>query len=299
MKRQLSTRRPRPAISGVKGDIELYSFGQVMDTLLPLDVCLVGRSAWSPGEHYERAGMFQWGVELVTGGRGILTAREQTYDLLPGDVFFFRPYEHVSYATAPGAHGWQKVFLDFFPGSVAGIMQQLGLAERTHMRITPAHLPRIRSIFMRILALARANRPTCRTALSVTAYRLLLMLSHEARDPAHRDAPPEAVVRVMNYVDRHPAHRLNIAQLAQIAGCSVRHLNRLFHRLCGMSSHEWIERNKVQRACLLLTQRADTIGAIARDLGYHDPLHFCKVFKRITGQSPRAFRTQMMEQRHE
>lgn len=298
MKQHISARRPRPVIRGLKGDLELYAFSHFMDTLLPLDVCLVGRSSWSPGEHFERTGMFQWGVELVTGGHGILTAREQTYDLLPGDVFFFRPYEHVSYATAPGARGWQKLFVDFFPGNVFVIMQQLGLAERTHLRITPPRLPRIRSLFMRLLAIARANRPACRNALSVAAYQLLLALSREVLAPAHRDAAPGAVVRVMNYADQHPAHRLNIAQLAHIAGCSVRHLNRLFHRFCGMSSHEWIERNKVQRACILLTQRTETIGAIARELGYADPLYFSKVFRRVTGQSPRAFRTQLVETRH-
>lgn len=298
MKQQLATRRPRPTISGLTGDLELYAFSHVMDTLLPLDVYLVGRSAWSPGEHFERAGMFQWGVELVTGGRGVLTARGQTRDLLPGDVFFFQPYEHVSYATAPGAHSWQKVFVDFFPGNVAVIMRQLGLAELSHLRLSPQRLPRVRALFRRMLAIARANRPGCRITLSVRAYQLLLALSHEAFAPAHRTELPHALVRVMNYVDLHPAHRLNSTQLAHIAGCSVRHLNRHFHRVCGMSSHEWIERNKVQRACLLLTQRADTIGAIARDVGYRDPLHFCKVFKRITGQSPRAFRTQLMPPRH-
>jgi len=293
MKVPAPPRTHRPVIKAIQGDVEIYTFGQAMDTLLPLDVCLVGRSAWAPGEHFERAGMCEWGVELVTGGSGTLTARGHTYELLPGDVFFFRPYEHVAYATTPGARGWHKVFLDFFPGNVSVIMRQLGLAELSHLRVSAPRLPRIRALFMRALALARGNRAGCRTALSVEAYKLLLALSHEALDPAHRDVTPEAVVRVMTYVEQHPAHRLSPTQLAQIAGCSVRQLNRHFNRLCGMSSHAWIERSKVQRACILLTQRTDTIGSVARELGYADPLHFSKVFKRITGRSPRAFRTHL------
>ncbi len=293
--RRCSRRPAAPPAYGLAGDVEIYTFGSKMDIHLPLDVCMAGRSSWSPGEHFERSAMFEWGVELVLGGSGVMTARGKTCELHPGDVFFFRPYEHVTYATAPRARGWQKVFLDFFPGNVAVIMQQLGLAERTYVRVSPQRLPRIRALFMRALKLARTQPRHFRSSLSTLAYQLLLALSHEALDPAHRDATPDNVVRVMTYVEQHPAHRLNIAQLAHIAGCSVRHLNRLFGRLCGMSSHAWIERTKVQRACILLTHRGDSISAIARELGYRDPLHFCKVFKRVTGQTPRGFRSQLIE----
>lgn len=294
MKTCAIVQRPRRIPSYVEGDLELYSFGPVTDTLLPLDVCLVGRSAWAPGEHFERAGMFEWGVELVTEGRGFLTTRGRTYDLLPGDVFFFRPYEHVRYATAPGASGWKKVFLDFFPGGVALIMHQLGLAETSHLRVSPERLPRVRALFERILRLARTRRPGCRVAISCAAYQLLLALSHEVLEPRHREVTPAPVLRVMTYVEQHCDQPLNSAALARIAQCSVRQLNRYFNRVLGMSSHAWVEHAKIQRACLLLTHRPDPITVIARQLGYHDPLYFCKVFKRVTGQSPRAFRRQLI-----
>ncbi|MCX7847784.1 MAG: AraC family transcriptional regulator [bacterium] len=287
--------QPRRVLSYVKGDVELYSFGRLMDTLLPLDVCLVGRSVWSPGEHFERAGMFEWGVELVTSGCGVLTARGRTYELCPGDVFFFRPYEHVSYATAPHAHRWEKIFIDFFPGGVSLLMHQLGLAETTFLRLSTARLPRARSLFHRCLTLARARRPGCRSALSLTAYQLLLLLSHEVLAPTHREPIPDPVARVISYIEQHPERDLSAPQLSSIAGCSVRQLNRFFHRITGMSSHTWIEHAKMQRACLLLTHRADPISVISRQLGYHDPLYFSKVFKRITGRSPRDFRKFLVE----
>ncbi len=108
-----------------------------------------------------------------------------------------------------------------------------------------------------------------------------------------RTETPHASRRVLATVERMK-HRLDdaldVVQLATHADLSVSHYAALFRRLTGSSPKVYFDRLRLERAAQLLLTSEQTIGAIARQVGYDDPLHFSRRFKAVRGIAPSAYR---------
>lgn len=63
--------------------------------------------------------------------------------------------------------------------------------------------------------------------------------------------------------------------------------------MIGMSHLQYINRKKIDRAELLLITGDQPIKEIAYDLGYNDHSYFIRLFKKITGITPMAYRKNM------
>lgn len=89
---------------------------------------------------------------------------------------------------------------------------------------------------------------------------------------------------------RNLAARTTLPDLARAAGLSVPHFSVLFRRATGFPPMEHFLRLKIQRACHLLDTTEMRVSEIATALSWDDPFHFSRVFRRVTGRSPRAYR---------
>jgi len=90
--------------------------------------------------------------------------------------------------------------------------------------------------------------------------------------------------------------RLTLENLAAAVHLSPSRLSHLFRVQVGMPPLQFLDRQRADRARLLLMHSSEPIGAIAAEFGF-DPLYFSRWFKRHTGVSPRAYREK--EGRHE
>ena len=85
-----------------------------------------------------------------------------------------------------------------------------------------------------------------------------------------------------------------LRQAAGILGLSPRSLQR---RLAGMdmSWEALVDQWRRQTAEAMLADPACRVGTVARRLGYGDPAHFDRAFRRWTGATPTAFRRERIE----
>lgn len=58
----------------------------------------------------------------------------------------------------------------------------------------------------------------------------------------------------------------------------------------GLAPRTWIERLRIERASRLLLESKADVAAVAVACGYADAFHFSRVFRRVQGLSPRAWR---------
>jgi len=82
-----------------------------------------------------------------------------------------------------------------------------------------------------------------------------------------------------------------VEQGARYVGVSVRTLQRRLHRQ-GLTYSALVERVRHEEACRLLQANSRSIAEIAMRLGYTDPSHFSRAFRRWEGVCPRAYRVQ-------
>ncbi|GAA2664659.1 substrate-binding domain-containing protein [Streptomyces vastus] len=89
----------------------------------------------------------------------------------------------------------------------------------------------------------------------------------------------------------HYRRRISRWQIAQAVGVSADHLGRLFHQQYGLTVWEYLTRVRIQRACEQLRGSEDSIQSVARAVGFTDRAYFSRVFRRVTGVAPHAYRT--------
>lgn len=84
--------------------------------------------------------------------------------------------------------------------------------------------------------------------------------------------------------------QLSVQGLAQHLGVHRSHLSRCFQEDQGQSIMQTITRLRLQKACEVLRNTADSIANISRLCGYEDPNYFSRAFKETLGESPSRYR---------
>ncbi|ONK12946.1 substrate-binding domain-containing protein [Streptomyces sp. MP131-18] len=115
-----------------------------------------------------------------------------------------------------------------------------------------------------------------------------LLAAMTARAP--RAADPAPVRHALACIEQHYRHRLTRWQIAQAAGVSEDHLGRLFHREIGVTLWEYLTRLRIRQAKERLQRSDDSVQTVARAVGFHDRAYFSRVFRRLTGVAPHAYR---------
>jgi len=106
-------------------------------------------------------------------------------------------------------------------------------------------------------------------------------------DPHVHDAIREIEMRL--------AEPLTVERLASVAKMSTAAFSRLFRRETGMPPHSYLLARRVEMAACLLKQRQMSIDEVAAQSGFCDRYHFTKVFSRVYGMAPAAYRRKIFQ----
>jgi AraC-like DNA-binding protein len=109
---------------------------------------------------------------------------------------------------------------------------------------------------------------------------------HPGRQPEENDPIGET----RRYIEQHYRERLPVNELAERAGFSRGHFLRRFKRAFGLPPAAYQQRLRIQAACTLLRYTEYPCRTIAERVGYDDEYLFSKTFKKVTGETPTAYR---------
>ena len=102
---------------------------------------------------------------------------------------------------------------------------------------------------------------------------------------------PEASLRTaLDYVGDNLAADLSLAEIAREVGMSPYHFSRMFRISTGLSPHQYVMRQRIERAKALLKHTDLPVGVVAREVGFASSSHFAQQFRRLVGFVPSAFR---------
>jgi AraC family transcriptional regulator len=134
----------------------------------------------------------------------------------------------------------------------------------------------------RLYAEAMAN------ALAVHILRNYSAYSHRSV-PQLGGLPPTPLKLVMDYINDRLGQELSLEELAAIAQLSAYHFCRSFKRSTGFTPHQYVIRQRVERAKLLLKDGKLGISEVAIACGFTHQSHLNRHFKRLTGVTPKKF----------
>jgi YesN/AraC family two-component response regulator len=100
----------------------------------------------------------------------------------------------------------------------------------------------------------------------------------------------EAIQRALAFIETHLDKHLTLDQVAREAGMSKFHFCRHFKADMSLTFREFLTHRRIARAAELLRQGNRPVGEVYLDVGFKDPSHFSRVFRKITGQPPSRYR---------
>ena len=157
----------------------------------------------------------------------------------------------------------------------------------------PLYDPLILQIGLALKADLESHRPGGRLYAETMATALAVHLLRNYSPHSHKSVhylgglSPTQLKLVVDYINDRLDRELSLEELAAIAQLSPYHFSRAFKQSVGISPHQYVIQQRVERAKQLLVQGKMSLSEIAIACGFSHQSHLNRHFKCLTGTTPR------------
>ncbi len=231
---------------------------------------------------------------FVVNGKGYLTQGKCTNKLIStGDMFVLFPREK-HYYFADQDDPWEIIWVSFNGDQFAYLLDILGL-DLQHCNI---HNVITHDITNKLLLLINelANDDDAQFLCLGYFLQLLHHISQIVSSNGNKVKTLEIqdmVQKALLFIEQNYYMNLNVDMLCTHVSYSRSYLSRQFKKETGMSIPEYVSKIRIQNALVLLQETNLSIQEVAASVGVLDPFYFSKIFKKITGLSPNAYKEKL------
>ncbi|QBG47312.1 AraC family transcriptional regulator [Verrucomicrobia bacterium S94] len=246
-----------------------------------------GREQCAPSYRIERNSFRFFSIEFVSSGRGSLTINNQTYPLRPGAIYCYGPRtKHIIETDAENP--MLKHFIDFTGSSLAALLKRTGFAKGEPLFVSRPF--RIRNIFENLITTGNTESRNRNELCALLLRQLILTADDNSMDADAAFSPAwQTYMRCRQYIERNYLDLPNIGKTAEACFIDQAYLSRLFKRFAEESPLQLLTRLKMSKAADLLSSGDFLIKQVGEQVGFPDPYHFSRVFKRVYGIPPETF----------
>lgn len=101
------------------------------------------------------------------------------------------------------------------------------------------------------------------------------------------------VNQAIAYMEKHYAEKLTLQEVAEVCYVSQWHLSKLLNKYTEQSFYDILNGIRINAAKELLRDPALRVSDVGMKVGYADPAHFARTFKKLTGQSANEYRNRL------
>ncbi|MDD7157376.1 MAG: AraC family transcriptional regulator [Firmicutes bacterium] len=253
----------------------------------------------------------QYEIGLIERGCGFYDTEHGREEISSGDVFLFSANEYhciTDIFPCGGKRDMQILNLQFLPGFIS---DEKGGAFDSFMRIFTDRKPdfrnkldennrytgEIQNYMLRIKEECEQKRPCYDVlakgllcALLVTLYRYFGLC-----DPVCDDEKPAClhlsdVMRAAAYMNEHYCEDITLAEILAAANLGKTAFTSAFHEVFDMTAWDYLNIKRIEKSLGLLKNTYDTVLSVAAACGYNNTANFNRIFRKITGLTPRQYR---------
>lgn len=117
----------------------------------------------------------------------------------------------------------------------------------------------------------------------------LQALEESFRERTEKPLRPETE-QIVRYAREHLNEEISVSRAAQLTQLSESYFAHIFKRDMGLSFIDWLNRERVEKACALLENTDLRVNEIAIRVGIDNANYFSVLFKKLTGSNPLEIR---------
>jgi AraC-like DNA-binding protein/ligand-binding sensor protein len=106
-------------------------------------------------------------------------------------------------------------------------------------------------------------------------------------------AEPPVITRAREYIQANQSEELSLDKVARAVNTSRFYFCKIFKKHTGLNFTDYVSRIRIERARNLLLNPNLRVSEIAYEIGFQSLTHFNRVFKKVAGMSPTAYRAKL------
>lgn len=107
----------------------------------------------------------------------------------------------------------------------------------------------------------------------------------------------DRIRQILNYIAENFNQDLDLNEIAKVFSFNYYYLSAYFNQHMEEGFSEYLNRIRIERSCHILREKEISIAQVSGEVGYSDPSYFCRVFKKVTGDTPSAWRRSHRQKR--
>ena len=226
-------------------------------------------------------------VELIVEGEGEVILNGTRRALHPGVAFSYGPGIQHTIRTSP-EKPMLKYYVDFTGQQAESLLMACGLNPGLSIQVTPVE--EVVDIFENLQRDSASEHPVA-LELCLTLLRLLLLKLRERAIPTPTAEPRVLATyrRARQLMEQNALIWHSAEEAAAHCKITPEYLSRIFRKFGHTTPYRFLTRVKMGRAAELLLDANMKVQEVAEELGFSDPFHFSRSFKRVYGASPEQF----------
>jgi AraC-like DNA-binding protein len=251
----------------------------------------IGEYPSAPNHYVSRESGVEEAIMICClSGAGRLRLGDVKHTITRGTILFISP--GVPHAYWADEHDPWSIFWIHFGGSLVDeILESYSITPSSPL-LYVGDLHKVKASFEDVYACLNYHySDTGLFAMSSELFRLFgsIKVVQGNVEPKRRSAE-QKVLGTIAFMQSHLNMALTIRQLAKHSGQSDSYYSHVFKEKTGQSPLNYFIQLKISKACELLDQTSLSVLEISNQLGYSDPYYFSRIFKKVQGVSPRAYR---------
>lgn len=97
------------------------------------------------------------------------------------------------------------------------------------------------------------------------------------------------IVRAVDFIRKNYVRNISVTEAAEYVGISESHLRRCFRQEMDMSFVDFLTKYRIDTAKALMDREEMPIQRVSDETGFSSARYFCRVFKKVTGMTPKEY----------
>jgi AraC-like DNA-binding protein len=236
------------------------------------------------------AGVKDFSLHFVIGGKGFIEIDGKTYTLKSGDAFVHVPYQRMRYYTSED-DPWVIYWIQFNGSKLAEFLLEKGIYETSIW--TMQNNEALERAFVALLEEIEANDIANPALLSTLTYAILAQFTTSSIPFSSRRSISnvESIVQLLPAMQQEAHLPFLLSDWAEKAGLTPNYFCSLFKKVTKMTPLAYMTRYRIQMSkLLLLSDPLMPIHQVAQASGYPSASYFNKLFVEMEGITPGEFR---------